>query len=303
MLKQKRIIRRIVSGFSVALVFIFTLFATTFSSGAAINYQNLISFNSFIRYDCSTHSTTGYTLYNISSSNNNYGNDLDNIIGNNDFVLDTEETVVRINGTGGTGFIIGDHTIATCAHCVYDSNNDSFIDDISISFINSNGTNVWTLDPRYIHIPEEYATDHSPTHDFAMIYVTRDLSGWGKINLGIALDDYIENNGVAFISGFPDTGGYPTGYSQYPYGLRFRAQGLLYVHTPDNVSLKYDIDNYGGTSGGPVYVVESFQINGTPITYKTAIGINKAGGYDYNYGVRMTSDLLKFFLNNDELTP
>ena len=217
------------------------------------------------------------------------------IFGHNDMVRDKDTSVVRIDGPGGTGFIVGDHEIATAAHCVYSRSNDKFL-KFKVSIIDENNNVIKTISPHYVHINKDYemaSEGNSSPYDYAMIYVDEDLSEYGAFNLGVALDSYADKNGSVIVSGFPVSSKYPDGYENSDWGIRFKAKGNIIGKTSD--AFQYNADTAGGCSGGPVYIEEGITVNGELHEYKTAIAINKTSG---NWGARMTAEVLKLYGDN-----
>lgn len=194
--------------------------------------------------------------------------------------------VVRINVSGGTGFIIDGHTIVTAAHCVYDKTNKIFL-DLSISILNENNVVIDTIYPKYAHIPQQYATNCTASYDYALIYVEEDLSEYGVFSLGVARDGLINNNTSVTVSGYPQYDMNNDGIVEW--GQRYKSNGNITNITSSRI--KYNADTSGGTSGGPVYIENTYY----GVDYKTAIAIHTSAG---NYGVRITSDILKFYNAN-----
>lgn len=254
----------------------------------------------------STGSTVEYRRHNYNSSNMmsyfpyslNFNDSLyslastQSIIGDNDMVRDYDTAVVRLS-TGGTGFIIGEHTIATAAHCVYNRTSSEFL-NFNISVIGNDNSVVTTMNPHYVHIPKNYIYNTLGS-DYALIYVDDNLSNYGKFYMGTALNDYVDRHGQVVVSGFPQE--YPNGYTG-DWGLRFKATGSVLSNSNSKV-LYYDADTIGGDSGGPVYVEEDIYLNGEYKEYKTAIAIHTNGG---NYGTRINENILRFFYYNNHLT-
>lgn len=265
-----------------------------------IEYSNGTT-RTYWRHDYNSNDSTSYYEYDLSQTLfvNNVGDDTDVIIGSNDMIRDYDKAVVKLS-TGGTGFIIGDHTIATAAHCIFDQITDSFL-NITIEVIDTDNTVLSTMTPRYAHINKEYSQSDDGMYDYALIYVTTDLSQYGKFDLGIALRPYIDNEGQVIVSGFPST--YPPGYTQPPYGLRFKSSGNLISSYTGTTLLAYDADMASGQSGGPVYVEEGIYNGNDYIEYKTAIAINTTESDTDNFGVRITEDLIKFYKKNTYLVP
>ncbi len=223
------------------------------------------------------------------------------LVGDNDMIRDYDETaVVNLKDTG-SGFIVGDHVIATAGHCVYDGKNFKYSD---IRIVDKNN-NEKVVSPKYVDVPANYAP--STKYDYALIYVDEDLSEYGALKMGVALNDYTDKKGDVIVSGFP--GSYPDNYAGFPYGIRFKAKGKI-VNTK-NGKLYYDADTAGGNSGGPVYAEEAFVTsssdpNGNLYEYKTVIAIHTSGFNELseekaNSGVMITPDVLKFYYDNSNV--
>lgn len=269
----------------------------------------------------SSSSSTSYTSYHISKSTINSatsGNATNSdcmptvIIDDNDMIRDTDTAVVRLrmseDESNGTGFIVGDHIIATAAHCVY---SNGFIDNI-IEVVDANNNVIDSFHAESVHVPNDYFTSPYPdyeAYDYALLYVPSvDLSDYGMFSLGVAKDEFVTNSKKqVLVSGFPTE--YPDGYGSGDWGLRFKAKGNIYplpnYHYLFNTKrLFYTADIVGGDSGGPVYVEEGYMgADNRWHEYKTVIGINthQATPYNFNLGVRITPEILAFYNNNKKL--
>ena len=214
-----------------------------------------------------------------------------------------------------TGFIVGDHQIATAAHGVY---NGSWFTPYSIRNYNYNGTvstNMFT--PAEVHIPNSYVpginTVTNRKYDYALITVEEDLSGYVQFDLGTSysvnqtnysdIPIYVtgrpsttntgatnssnllytgEGEVVSRYISFPDDGGMPTPYS-----------------VSNNEVLFYSVDTTYGTSGAPVYTVTKNIINNQASYTYTAIAINSFESDNaVNGGALVTKYLLQFYKNN-----
>lgn len=256
------------------------------------------------RHDYSNSNKASYYEYYLSPNNviNNIGDVTDTIFGSNDMVRDYDTSVVRLS-CGGTGFIVGSHVIATAAHCVYDIDTDEFF-DLSIDIVDTDNSVIQTINPSYSHITRNFAqlASYNSNYDYALIYVTTDLSQYGMFNMGMVLEDYIDNEGQVIVSGFPQS--YPSGYESSDYGLRFRASGNILPDYTNSNNLCYDADMTNGDSGGPVYIEEGiYTVNNGLEEYKTVVAINVAQNSLANYGIRINGDILKFYKKNTYLTP
>lgn len=274
----------------------------------------------YIRHNYSTAANTYYYLYpNLISYNTNIPDpdNTDVIIGNNDMTPDYDSSVVYIDSTSlhGTGVIISNHIIATAAHVIYNRSTSSFL-SFSVCIKDAEGNNLNSYSPHYAHVPASFTTG-SNVDDYALIYVDDDLSSYSYKSLGVALDQYVNNQGSVTVSGFPQTGGYP--YNPTPYsfnlpGIRFKATGTLNVlgnsgNNPSNYYsgsklIKFTADVYSGMSGGPVYVDETVTAYGQTKSYQPVIGIIDGENcvQMYNYGFRIDEVVLMFYYYNMFLT-
>ncbi|MCM1529692.1 MAG: serine protease [Alistipes sp.] len=265
------------------------------------------------RHDYSDPALDSYTQYSLSVEESSRM-----VIGSNDMIRDKDTSVVCLSLTGnglprvGSGFIVGKHIIATAAHCVYNKNFERFY-NIEISVVGSDNEELLTVRPVYAHISRDYVTsDDYDTNDFdyALLYVEEDLSQYGVFSFGIATQKYVENEGQVIVSGFPV--GYKPTYEGASYGLRFKSSGNILPDLTDSYKLRYDADMLTGESGGPVYVEEGFSItsNGktTNYEYRTVVAINvsekgsQSEEQDYNAGIRIDANHLKFYCSNEYLT-
>lgn len=248
-----------------------------------------------------------------------------------DRVLDwTKHGVVKIfcknlddlQTSRGTGFVVGEHVIATAAHVV----NGTAINKILI--FKGNANDYMELTPVEYHLPKIYHEEHkieiilnhpdrmnaeieARCHDYALITVEEDLSDYMCFNLGVATDEAIENNTAVTLTGFPGTV-----HDEFNHVNNEKTNNMysgtgvlldmsehineyvdLYINNKDLIFC-YDNRSSSGASGGPVYITESYAGN----VYYTVVGINVAGGgTECRMGVRMTTDLLHFYMNNNYL--
>lgn len=239
---------------------------------------------------------------------------------------------IFVDGLSSTGFVVDDHTIATAAHCVFNSGTNSTsgfnyseasVDEIRV--IGKSGNLVKTINGMYnVHVPNAYISNMvaarnahknnneelkqekliiANAYDYALITVEEDLSEYACFDLGIATDGMMSDSQKLYCTGFPDRAlGEGVNFST---DKRFTGEGYM---EPDLSSafperkIYYNIDMSGGNSGGPVYVKNTI---GTT-TYYTVVGINTRAvdsdndGYDdINNGTQMTTELLHFYKNNE----
>ena len=214
-----------------------------------------------------------------------------------------------INGVRrpASGFIVGDHTILTAAHCVYDTENDIPASNISYTTYNSNGRVNSVSNAKSYHLPQKYidCSRYSSWCDYALITVYEDFSysGYEIYNLGIArniIKNDIESSVYENLNS--RLGIYVSGYSSDTQNLELLGEivtgcGNFLCDMINNDVLFYNTDTVGGESGGPVYVRKS---DGDI----TVIGINSGhnrGTPLYNLGKRIDTDIIHFVYNNPNL--
>ncbi len=292
--------------FCVIIAWIFTL---------PLLYVNAEGRNTSISYYKHTYSTNTTSTYTLSQANTITPSTQTRTSYPDNRYIDTDSSVVQIlaGGGQGSGFIIDDHIIATCAHCVYNNSSGSFISSISVKIFSGNNftTPALTCSPISAHVPVRYHVNsgefEQSSFDYALLYVEEDLSSYGAFELGVMRDAFLTNAGSVIASGFP---GIVHG-SENVNNARYYSTGQMGVFDVEDSIEKYpsSCDQRfhatavisGGDSGGPVYTVTEF--NG--ITYHTVVGIITGGTYtipsqtgDGTYGVRITFDLLHFYRNN-----
>lgn len=262
--------------------------------------NNLLAYN---KYNAQTGAFLGYyTLDSMPTTNNSRS-----IIYDDDRVVDWSKSgVVKIvseaNDNGyismGTGFVVDEHTVATAAHVVFETNLDR------IELYNSRGNLAMTATPVETHVPYDYASStNKPTNfDYALVTVSEDLSDYMCFDLAVPLQTGISSN----ITGFPGTI-YPEGGGSNGIG----ANGKMYTGTGTVTSITNGIiscDNFSssGASGSPIYVSESY--NGK--AYNSVIGINSEVVLSYNgntgeyigrdaHGPVMSFNIIHFLINNN----
>jgi len=259
---------------------------------------------SYRRHKYGTGDVESYTSYNLTTSITDLNTMASprTIIGDNDMVRDYNKAVVKLS-IGGTGFIIGNHTVLTAAHCVYNRSTNSFIENLTMSITDDPGHVLATYSPEYVHIPTKHVQSDRG-NDYALLYFEEDLSQYGYFDLGYAFDDYIFNDGSVVASGFPQV--YPPGYENAGYGIKFLSKGNL---TGSNIynEFIFDADVAGGDSGGPVYVEEGIGSGENYREYKSVIAISvRESGENVipaqNYAQIITPDIIYFANHNNYLT-
>ena len=213
-----------------------------------------------------------------------------------------------IDNTGSySGFVVGDHVIATAAHCVYSNKEKESSKINKVLLFDTNGTVTLEATPVEYHIPSLYINDNrkiSEIYDYALISVKEDLSAYACFDLGVPLESFANGNPVVTVTGFPGVIGV------FPDWIRVNtdAEHMMYsgngiVTNIDNKDLLfYEADTMGGNSGGPVYITES--LNGK--TYYTVVAIHTQGtdcstvGHSIaNHGTCITTNLIHFYKQNE----
>lgn len=269
------------------------------------------SFRMYMRHDCTDSDSKSYSLYALYTLPGlNYNNTDTFTVGNeSDLRRDANQSVVSV-GLSGSGFVVDDHIIATNAHCVYNWNTGEFYSP-DIYIMSSGNTPIRTISPRYIHICRNYVNGgqgYNYKFDYAMIYVEENLSEY-KINLGIMRDGY---TGKLYASGFPVTSN--------EYGYRFKSSGVMNwndTHEDEHgLTLWHTAYIAGGDSGGPLFIRENInngtideeyakendidnEINNDENYEISVVGINFSVGGSSNGSIKITEDLIHFYLNNN----
>ena len=233
-----------------------------------------------------------YTINGKPSSKNGIDN-TDVVIGSDDRVIDwTKSGVAKLMCSGGagylgTGFVVDDHTIATAAHCVVQSEYTGKAIS-SIKLFNSNGTVALSATPLQIHVPKDYFTS-SAENDYALITVYQDISNYVCFDLGVALDQTVPVTVTA--TGFPQ-------YVNNTY-VNDGTNHNMYSGTGSITSIStnqifYNADTSSGNSGCPIYVTEASNGN---LKY-TVIAIHRGGS---NAGTRINGKILRFYYHNPNI--
>lgn len=254
------------------------------------------SSRSYVKYNCSTGVQSTYPLNAISPYSLYSGNIDDREIDSSADARGIVYLEYTKNSGGryrGTGFIVDNHTIATCAHCIYDGT--GFNTNYTIKIMDSNGTSLLsTATAKELHIPYQYKLNSSGNYDYGLIYVEENLSSYGKIALGTITNYFTTTSSNVSISGFPSTvNGSSVGITRY-YG-----NGAV-KNTSDSYVLRTEAYNSGGASGGPMYI--EYTLNGE--RYRSAVGIVNGivdGTNRYSYGIRITTPVLRFYMANNNI--
>lgn len=220
---------------------------------------------------------------------------------------------IECNGGWGTGFIVGDHHIATAAHCVYDEDIKQWKNITKINTYSQTGNKFGTLTPVEVHVPRLFpiTADTTPTsenmYDYALITVEEDLSNYLQFDLGVTYNVNATNytNIPIYVTGAP---GYKPNviYVKNELMQLYTAEGRVISRQCDtnelltNTSLLYyDTDAKDGQSGAPVYTITKNTINGQLSYTYTVIAVHSGGiANSRNWGSLITKYHLQFYKNN-----
>lgn len=272
------------------------------------------STRSYIKYTCDTGTTTSYTLSNSTASSNA---DFDYPVATVSDEIDNENTNVVHLSCGGSGFVIGEHLIATAAHCVYNKSDNDFLSNITVNIYNEQAEAkpenlIASFEAEAYHIPSLYLNgsgtySHHYNYDYALIYVGTDSQGkdlldyvspWqfaipslefseaetGQLTTSGFTFYNIDNNDGDEYARFYSTGAVSdfikvTGTTRYSPNLRIASKAL----------------NKGGKSGGPMFYTS---------TYNNSVNKSVAGitvslyEYSYTWGTKINLTLLRFYKQN-----
>ncbi len=230
------------------------------------------------------------------------------LIGDDERVEYAHSGIVRLEKFA-TGFIVGDHTIATAAHCVFEKAEDDqrdtlgygvYVPKFDVTLYNDSGAAVKEIEVSEAHLPDLYKTCPFADrfkYDYALLTVTEDLSDYEHFKLGEVINGSILSSIPVSVCGFPIN---DTNTSDNVV----ITPGKLYIDTnniivSNNHCIYYKADTSSGESGGPVFVTTRYQIGtDSAVETKTVIAIHAAAGNTNNGGTRMNSELLKFYLAN-----
>lgn len=208
--------------------------------------------------------------------------------------------IVRVGDA--TGFIVGDHQIATAAHCVYDSdcvNTNKISPSIDVETYDRSGLPTGTkLTVAEIHMPEYY-TSGNLLFDYALITVVEDLSDYVHFNIGNSYNMKSDEVGTIPI--------HVTGKPLYTDDNleTENCDNILYTHygniygSNNKSLLYYTVDVSGGQSGSPVYTITRETYNNNFYYTYTALAVHtNSGSGEYNFGTLMTKHHQMFYKNN-----
>ncbi|MBD5143503.1 MAG: trypsin-like serine protease [Ruminococcus sp.] len=217
-----------------------------------------------------------------------------------------------------TGFIVDDHVIATAAHCVYDTVNHCFYNNLKITTYGANGKlTTKTLNAIEAHIPALYPVlageDNTSTeYDYALITVSDDLSkGYTHFKLGTAYNRtaYNFSDTPIYLTGRPNqiktSGKWEDNTEDILYTDEGKIIDINNTAIKDGLLLFSNVDASGGQSGSPMYtIVKSKTGNDAERYTPVVLGIYSYGinlSEQYNAGSLITNYQLQFYNSNPNI--
>ncbi len=268
----------------------------------------------YLVYDAQTRKELKSKEYTLNESTKYY-NDSDNSISTRAVIGDTDDRVIdwtkngvvkiiSSNGSIGSGFVVGKHTIATAAHCVVNSYTKEVQNITSIKFFDNNGNTTLDVVPKEFHVPRKFMYNGITmisNYDYALITVEEDLSDYMQFDLGTVLNYSPSCNVSISNTGFPEkyynADGSEIDVNNNKLHNMYSATGSVTSTAPR--SFIYNADMSVGDSGSPIYYTET--INGK--TYYTVIGISSHEVQETktNIATRVTAELLRFYKQNPNI--
>ncbi len=281
--------------------------SSTVTLDSAVNQMNFRQYFGYSYLD--NENIAPYTLtVNTASLNNAQASQPRGLIGGDDNrqIAHGYENTGIVSVNDASGFIVGNHQIATAAHCVYDNN--GFLSSITVKTYDRTGEPTGVeLTVAEVHIPTGYpgSNYYDATYDYALITVTEDLSDYVHFEIG---NCYNMTNSEAgsiplHVTGIPAEIGNGLNTSNSTKTL-YTHQGSVYGNSNTSV-LCYAIDTSGGQSGSPVYTITRELYDGEFSYTYTALAVHayyegNSTNSLYNYGSLMTKHHLLFYKSNNQ---
>ena len=298
-----RIFKRTIS---LAAAFLVLLMSVTLYSSRSEAANTVVTYN--VRNAITGEHLRNYTLQPLAETNNSRA-----VIGEDNRYVDWSKSGVvklifsyydynnKLKTGIGSGFVIDSHTIATAAHCVH----GAF--DMNVLLFNSDGTLSMNATPVEYHLPNNYAPYQQERYliDYALITVKEDISSYACFNLGVPLDNIININPTIKVTGFSgdDENDSYSSHTLYTSEGKILSNAYIDAVIDTDYLFAHDADTYGGNSGGPVYIEESRNNR----SYNTVIAIHTSSENEpddepsYNASVRITTNIIHFYMNNPNL--
>lgn len=211
-----------------------------------------------------------------------------------------ENTGIVAIGDNATGFIVGDHQIATAAHCVH--TDGKIRTDVKVWTYDRSGAPTGdSLTVAERHVPEDYVSGGTK-HDYALITVKEDLSEYVHFQIGNCYNMTSSEVGAIpiHVTGQPDQVVNPdTGKLETQWdNLLYTHNGSVYGNN-NTEFLHYTVDTTSGQSGSPVYAIIRERYNNEVYYRYIALAIHTwSGGSVYNEGPLMMKYQIQFYNNN-----
>ena len=273
------------------------------------------STRSYKKYTCDTGITTSYTLSNSTASSNA---DFDYPVATVSDEIDNENTNVVHLSCGGSGFVIGEHLIATAAHCVYNGSDNDFLSNITVNIYDEgaevdSSNLIASFEAESYHIPTQYITllgqndGHMDNYDYALIYVGTDSQGNDLLDyvspwqFAIPSLEFTKAEiGQLTSSGFTHHNIDNVVGDEY---ARFYSIGTVIdfseiedeEHNVPNLRVYTDAATPGGKSGGAMYYTSSYS---TAINKSVAAVVSGGDDDSGSWGVKINPTLLRFYKQN-----
>lgn len=214
----------------------------------------------------------------------------------------------------GTGFIVGNHQIATAAHCVYNCEDGKWRFPSVCTYGTDGKLTETYLTAVELHIPFDYymsEKEFDPPHDYALITVKEDLSSYTKFSVATSYN--VGKNDFAniplYVTGCPGVVDHKYNANELLYSTEGR---MLNSYSNNKEVLYYDIYTSKGQSGSPVYTITDRKVDNETTRVYTALGVMSSSydGTDENlpdleplsWGARFTKKHLQFYLNNSNMS-
>lgn len=183
----------------------------------------------------------------------------------------------------GTAFIVDEHTLMTCAHCLYSGTQKKAMSAIYAFVYYDNDTKCSVYPAIYSHVPMQYINGDS-NYDYGILTFSDSFKGFGAYELGVMTD--VSNVKIPVsVTGFPDDSNYSK------LGLRYTSPCT--VTSTDNYIINFSGKIYGGQSGSPLYTTTTYKNT----KYNIVTGITKTTVS----ATRITPDILAFAYQNSYL--